>query len=343
MKYFFFFFWLIFATKLCAFIDLDKMQQPFVLETKQIHIPGYPDAFNPSIVCLNDHVLMTFRSRKPGTNSATLVGFVWLDKDFNLISKPELLHITEGDVPSFYIQDPRLCVINNKLYMLYSDLWEDPESKIKKRKMFVSGIEHDGIHFWTSFRESFLDFDGDRDNKFEKNWVPFDYQGIMLLSYSLSPHKIFSPLNGEKKCISVSYNNQRFNPWHWGILRGGTPALLVDNYYLAFFHSSIKMSSVQSNGESMPHYFMGAYLFETHPPFSIKKISPKPIVSKAFYSGEPHQTWKPLRVVFPCGFIHDDKHIWVSYGRQDHECWIVKLDKAGLLKSLIPFPSKDSK
>jgi predicted GH43/DUF377 family glycosyl hydrolase len=87
----------------------------------------------------------------------------------------------------------------------------------------------------------------------------------------------------------------------------------------------------------MVHYFMGAYLFEDSPPFSIQKISPNPIVSKTFYNGPAYQTWKPLRVVFPCGVIHNEKYIWVSYGRQDHEAWIVKLDKAGLYKSLVPF------
>lgn len=86
----------------------------------------------------------------------------------------------------------------------------------------------------------------------------------------------------------------------------------------------------------MPHYFMGAYLFSEKPPFQMTSISPEPIIGPNFYSGKKHQTWKPLRVVFPGGFVYDDTYIWVVYGRQDHEAWVVKLDREGLINSLIP-------
>ena len=89
----------------------------------------------------------------------------------------------------------------------------------------------------------------------------------------------------------------------------------------------------------MTHYFMGAYLFQDQPPFAIEKISPMPIISPDFYKGPNHKTWKPLRVIFPCGFIYDENFIWVSYGRQDHEAWLIKLDRKKLMKSLIPFNS----
>jgi len=87
----------------------------------------------------------------------------------------------------------------------------------------------------------------------------------------------------------------------------------------------------------MPHYFMGAYTFSNSPPFNITQISPEPIWAKNFYSGLNYERyWGSVRVVFPCGFFTDEKFIWITYGRQDHELWIVKLDKQGLLKSLIP-------
>lgn len=326
------FFFCVFSAELTAILDLDKMEASFVLETKRIHIEGYPDAFNPSIVNWENRLLMSFRSRDPITKQATIVGFTWLDEKFNPVGKPQILNI-QGDT---YIQDPRLLVIDHKLFMAYSDLWEDPGTKMKKRKMCMAEILHDGVRFFAIDKDCYLDFQGDITNKFEKNWVPFDYEGLMLLSYSLSPHRIFLPLHGEDRCVTIADNDEE-SSWKWGTLRGGTPALLVDDHYLAFFHSSTPLATAQSEGQSMVHYFMGAYLFEKHPPFSIQKISPKPIVSKAFYNGPAHDTWKPLRVVFPCGFVHNDKSIWISYGRQDYEAWIVKLDKAGLYKSLIPF------
>lgn len=326
------FFFCIFSAELAAILDLDKMEASFVLETKQIHIQGYPDAFNPSIVNWENRLLMSFRSRDPITKQTNVVGFTWMDEKLNPVGKPQLLTIQE----SAYIQDPRLFVINRKLFMAYSDLWEEPETHIKKRKMCMAEILHDGVRFFAVDKDCYLDFQGDITNKFEKNWVPFDYKGLMLLAYSLNPHKIFLPLHGENRCVTIADNDES-GSWKWGTLRGGTPALLINNHYLAFFHSSTLLTTVQSNGESMVHYFMGAYLFEDKPPFSIQKISPKPIVFKTFYNGPTYQTWKPLRVVFPCGVIHNQDYIWVSYGRQDHEAWIVKLDKAGLYKSLVPF------
>ncbi len=340
MKHFIFIFLCFFTIELTALIDLDEMEQSFILETKRIHVPGYPDAFNPSIVRFQGHLLMSFRSRDPVTNIANLVGFVWLDKEFNPMGTPQLLELETGQLTDAYIQDPRLIIVNNQLYMPYSDLVEDPILKIKKRKMCVAQINYDGVRFLATAIDCFHHFQEDKgkDSKFEKNWVPFDYQDIMLLAYTISPHKIFLPIKGEEKCVTIAQSSE-FSTWQWGVLRGGTPALLIGNHYLSFFHSSTNLATVQSNEKIMPHYVMGAYIFENQPPFAIKKISPHPIVSKDFYNGESHQTWKPLQVIFPCGYIYDDKYIWVSYGRQDYEAWIVKLDKAGLFKSLVPFAS----
>lgn len=336
MNYLFVFFLFVFTTELCALLDLDKMTQPFILETKRLHIPGYPDAFNPSIIRWENRLLMSFRSRDPFTNQATIVGFTWLDEDFNPVGEPQLLNINWNRTDS-YIQDPRLFIVKDKLYIAYSDMVENPEFKVKKRTMCVSEINYDGVSFLANFRNAFHYFQGDKNNKFEKNWVPFDYEGLMLLAYNISPHKIFFPLLGEEKCVLFAESSQ-FNLWNWGELRGGTTALLInDNHYLSFFHSSTSLATVQSKAKSMTHYFMGAYLFESKPPFTIKKISPDPIVCKDFYNGEPHKTWKPLRVIFPCGFVFDKKYIWISYGRQDYEAWIVKIDKLELLKSLVPF------
>lgn len=327
-----------FSAELIALVDLDKIEQSFVLETKRIHIPRYPDAFNPSIVRWENKLLMSFRSRNALDHQANLVGFIWLDENFDPLGEPQLLEMSEGSLANSYIQDPRLFLVKNKLHMAYSDLVQDIKSEVKKRTMCVAELKYDGERFSAINQEDFQEFDGDKNNKFEKNWVPFDYEGLMLLAYTISPSKIFLPIMGEKRCILVAQNSQ-FNLWNWGTLRGGTPALRIDNHYLSFFHSTTPLSTLQSESQLMPHYFMGAYLFEAKPPFAIKKISPRPIVDKTFYSGEAYQTWKPLKVIFPCGFIYDHQYIWVSYGRQDHEAWIVKLDKIELLKSLIPLES----
>jgi hypothetical protein len=153
----------------------------------------------------------------------------------------------------------------------------------------------------------------------------------------LTPHKILQPLfEGSGVCATYALTSRDLN-WKWGDLRGGTPALRIDNErYLSFFHSSIPLASKHSDGREIPHYFMGAYTFMAASPFAITHISPEPIVGKDFYKGPAYKTHKPLRVVFPGGFIMNKRFIWVVYGRQDHELWVVKMEREGLLRSLEP-------
>jgi predicted GH43/DUF377 family glycosyl hydrolase len=143
------------------------------------------------------------------------------------------------------------------------------------------------------------------------------------------------PLPGTNSCETLATTKGNTS-WDWGVIRGGTPALKIDGHYLAFFHSSKLIKTVQSEGKNITHYVMGAYLFDEEPPFAITHISPEPIIGKDFYNGPAYKTWKPLRCVFPCGYVHDSRHIWVVYGRQDFEIWVAKIEKDSLFESLIP-------
>lgn len=333
-------------------IDFERdMLDSFVLETKRVEIPGYPDAFNPSIIrwqnsfllsfragdseeaSCDQNLLLSFRTRDPVSLSTNGMGLVLLDKDFNLISVPQILDIHYLD-PAIAPrqQDPRLVAVGDKLFIVYSNIIEGHNiSEI--RRMFVAELHYDGCQFQVSTPECITQFEGENEQRWQKNWVPFEYNGKLLLSYSILPHRVFEPLLGTGTCSTIASSLGKIN-WDWGALRGGTPALLIDGEYLSFFHSSTTLASQHSAGKKITHYFMGAYTFSTEPPFEITKISLKPIVGPNFYNGIEHKTWKPLRVVFPCGFVAGEQHIWIAYGRQDHEVWIAKLDKYGLMESL---------
>jgi predicted GH43/DUF377 family glycosyl hydrolase len=339
-------------------IDIEKeMTDSFVLSTKKLEIPGYPDAFNPSILKWSknkilisfrtggyqiasesddssDPMLMSFRFRDPLSGSTNGIGLILLDDKFNPITEPQEIEIP---CPNPYFakrqQDPRLIQVGNHIYIVYSNFVEGIRiSEI--RRMFVVELFFDGSRFYTGKPECFLHFEGENENRWQKNWVPFNYGGVLLLAYSINPHKVLRPIFGTGECSTVASPESRIE-WSWGVLRGGTPALLDGNEYLGFFHSSTYLASIQSNGVTMQHYFMGAYTFNANPPFNVTRVSPKPIVGKNFYNGPIHNTWKPLRVVFPCGYIFDEKYVWVAYGRQDHEMWVAKIDKNGLYKSLV--------
>jgi predicted GH43/DUF377 family glycosyl hydrolase len=310
-------------------IDLEEMSEDFILEMKEIEIEDYPYAFNPSIIRWQGSLLMSFRILD--SNWATnRIGLVWLDENFNPISTPQILEF-KAFSPFFKRQDPRLFTWKGRLFVIYNEVILLPEL----RRMFLAEVKFDGDHFFTDDAEYFSTFEGERKSRSEKNWVPFEYKGELFLAYSLLPHRILQPTFQNGFC-SDFVSTRGSIAWNWGTLRGGTPALRYGNQYLAFFHSTINISSIHSHGKVMPHYFMGAYLFESEPPFKICAISPRPIIGKNFYEGRIYRTWRPIRAIFPAGFIYDDDYIWVVYGRQDHEMWVIKLDKVALLNSLVP-------
>ena len=315
------------------FIHLEA--QDFVLEEKQIFIPGYPDAFNPSIVRWYDgRLLLSFRTRDPLTHSTHLMGFAWLNEAFEVNGEITLLSIYKAvPLKTSRAQDPRLLRVGNTYYIAYNNILNDAETE--KRRMLIASLHYDNDHFYIKSPRYLLDFVGDPKNFAEKNWAPFDYEGSLLFSYSLNPHRVLKPslLNGHCETLSCT---EKTLQWRWGDLRGGTPALFQDDHYLGFFHSCIDMISPYSKGKKITHYFMGAYCFEKHPPFSLTHMSPEPIQGATFYTGPDYPTWKPLKVIFPGGFVFDDTYIWVVYGKQDYESWVVKIDKKGLLKSLTP-------
>jgi len=315
------------------------MAQDYVIEVKQIEIPGYPLAFNPSIVRWRGNLVMSFRTipdLKHKFNGR--LGLVCLDDDFNIIGQPQLLDtaMVNSTIPA-RTDDGRLIVIEDRLWMVYSDCRDPIISKGGFRVYIGEVVHNDGI-FSIQQIECISQFEGQNSNVREKNWVPFDYCDKMYLAYSLAPHKIFYPLIGRGSCATFTSTLGDID-WqkNWGEVRGGTTALLDGDHYLSFFHSWIKMKTFQSNGKTISHYFMGAYTFSKDPPFEITNISPEPIVGKGFYSGN---VYKPLfgtvAVMYPLGLIFDDKYIWLSCGKHDHECWIIKLDKEKVLESLIP-------
>lgn len=318
-------------------VDLEERAQTFVLETKRVVIPGHPFAFNPSLIRWKGELLLSFRTipdRKQSFHS--LLWLIRLNEQMEPSGEASLLNTR----PLYYpvpsrAEDGRLIAVGEQLYFVYADNSEEKVSRGGFR-VHLAEVKEKGGRFYLEGVEPLLDFPGASREFREKNWVPFVYNQTLLLSYSLDPHRVFLPLIGTGSCVEIASSVADLG-WDWGVLRGGTTALFLEEEgeYLSFFHSSVDLGTVHSGGKKMSHYFMGAYTFQKDPPFAITRISPEPIVAKGFYSGESYKPyWKPVRCVFPCGHIVEGDHIWISYGRQDHECWLVKLDKTALLESL---------
>lgn len=324
--------------------DLEEYTCDFVIETRQINIPDHPNAFNASIIRWEGRLLMGFRdeiiaaplSIYENSGSSSHFYLVWLDDNFDPISPvQEILIKSQLEDQNFYpIQDARLIAVNHNLYMIYNG-YLNPYSWVSR--ISITKLHHDNHFFHVIHNEQLHTFEEESVDRAEKNWVPFINEDQLYLAYGLSPHRILRPLlngTGIAQTIGLSYPSI---VWEWGELRGGTPGLVIDNQnYLSFFHSAKWDASAHSDCQNAMHYYIGAYLFEQQWPFKIKKISPEPIVGENFYHGKSYEPyWKPIVAVFPCGFIIENEVIWLTYGRQDHEIWLAKIDKKRLLESLI--------
>ena len=314
-------------------LDLQEYISDIIIEEKQIIIPNHPRAFNPSLVRWhNGELLLAFRDFNSDTHIANLMGFVWLDENFNVISEPTLLQI-ENDLPlvKSRAQGIRLVMVKDVCYVVYNNSLSDTD--FESKRVIASKLSfHHGI-FSIKNPELIVNYEGDPSHWREKNWSPFSYKNKLCFSYTINPHRVLR-LENANTCSTISRTSSNIN-WPWGEIHGGTPALLDGNYYLGFFHSWQDLQTVQSNNEKISHFFIGAYLFKSTPPFKVTHISPMPIIGSSFYSGNEYKTWKPLKVVYPCGHIFDEKFIWLVYGKQDNECWVAKIDKHKLYNSLI--------
>lgn len=119
----------------------------------------------------------------------------------------------------------------------------------------------------------------------------------------------------------------------WGEIRGGTPALLIEGQYLAFFHSSFE------DRAGIKWYTMGAYTFAKEPPFSMMRISSAPIVFEGIYETALCSAAHPgVRSIYPMGFVREKTDvsdlIHLSCGENDSAIKIVTFDTERLLNSL---------
>ena len=303
-----------------------------VTSTKRIDLPQFPGAFNPSLIKVKEGFLLSFRYYPDQSQLwISKIGIVLLDDNLAPVSEPVLLDTRIGNskIPS-QSEDARLFSCNGNIYLIYNDNTSCINPTIRERRdMFVTQLFYTDGEFFLSMPIKLIHEYKYFSQTWQKNWVPFEWNGSLLLSYSISPHEVLYPDCKSGLCQSLFETHPKIN-WSWGTLRGGTPALLVDGEYLGFFHSSCVTATAATNGHRMWHYFMGAYTFSSSPPFELTKISTAPIIGKDFYTKSSYNK----RVVFPGGFAVVDSSIYVAYGKDDCEIWIATLDKEKLKKSM---------
>lgn len=321
-----------FIAQILSAYDLRKTNQNFILEEKKIEIPGYPTAYNASIVPWNEKYLMSFKVKNPKIRYISKIAIVILDENFTPISTPQIVdtRVNLPKVPS-KSEDARLVNINNHVYVIYNDNLQAVQTFGTYRHIFVAELDYTNGKFSLKNTLALDRFPGAKTAQpKQKNWSPFDYKGELYLIYSISPERIFKPDLSFGKCAEVAHNDpfsvKSPKGWKWGVFRGGTPAILVDGQYISFFHTR---QYVKDNSD-IEYWLMGAYTFDSEPPFNMRKASPEPIITGDFW------TWQNKFILYPMGIFADDNYIWISYGKNNNEIWIAKMDKQKLLDSLVP-------
>lgn len=287
---------------------------------------GLQFAYNAGFIEYEDGYLMAFRFdtlKMPVAQNLkdfhNHIGLVQLDANFTPIKKWNFCKILGN-----HAYDPRLIRVGSTIYILYtSSAPKDPHPWISSG-ICIAEVQKIADELCTGFPKPLrVPF----QRTWEKNWVPFTYQNKLVLSYSINPHVTVIPNLQSGFCSPLSTANSSLI-WDYGPIRGGTPAILVDGEYLAFFHSP-----THEPNRGNHTYHVGAYTFLPDPPFTLTRISSHPFYHPDFYSVD--SPVNPSHIIFPSGIVMKGNKILVSYGEKDACIKVMEIDKEKLFKSLI--------
>jgi len=305
-----------------------------IVNTKQINIPGYPNAFNPSLVPYKDGYLLSFRyvSSRPDTHKNgyrtdfSFIGLARMNKEFKINANTvQLLNIVSYS-PNFSLtaEDARLIQIGDRIFIFFNDL--PPLQTPGQFAMYLGEIVEDRDYFMLKERATALQYLGAKP--IEKNWSPFTVGNKLYVTYLHEPRVILEIDINTGYCQEIlrTYPNWK---WNLGEIRGGTPALPIQDQLLTFFHSSFLAPTRKGRA-----YVMGAYAFDKEFPFSLRAMTPRPLGNLTDYMENNRS-----KVVFPGGMVLTEKFIHVVWGKSDREIAITTFDRAKLLASMIPISS----
>lgn len=305
---------------LLSFLKLPSTETPSVVN--QTHWPcafyEFPNRykvqyFNPGLVDWQGNRWLVTRRRRnavpPGKNDITF----WRLTPQNKLFSEHPLKIPTARIDEHW-EDPRAIMVGDNLWVSYSNFytrchWVHQGICRVNKLLQATDICH------PVYGDNGASIHANKGH--EKNWLWFvDKEGAMRMVYSAWPHTLvkFEPDGTPRPTTGKGFR------WTKGAIRGGTPPIYIpeDDLYWTFFHSSIEL------GPNPPRrrYFMGAYAFESNPPFRIMLRTAKPILTGSAL--DPRDKGAPL-CVFPCGALLDGGTWHVTFGVNDCACAWIKI------------------
>lgn len=304
--------------------------------------------FNPTIIDIpNSEYLLICRLQN--NDREGYLGLCYLDSQFKTTGRTCIIKKSPVIKSEVMLEDPRLFRDNNNIYLAHVEssaqliynsytVLSEVSGELLQNSLVINYQKNlDALKAIeeNSLAGKFIKLPV-KDWKIEKNWQFFNQED-----------KHFAIYNANKKHEIIQYDNKTGAPiskfvtyyknvWNHGrISGGGCPALFSDNYFYSFFHSWTTWETpVQKQNWEQRQYHIGVYVFESVPPFRIKKMSVKPLISGSNtdpISASGHS------VVFPGSALFDPKSgKWIlAVGWNDMDSKILFIDHEDVKSSLV--------
>jgi len=277
---------------------------------------------NPSIAEYDENRYIGLSRVKTSTYKRLFI----TDKNFNILSTKEYR-------PKKRFIDEFIIKHNNQLYVIYNNKVPCNDGNSFTRKMCISKLDPDRSD--PIFDHHIVSYDPDGNDR-QKNWMPFTFDDRFFLVHTISPHLVVElDLNTYKIINSYHTENTEIRE-HWkNDPHGGTPPLYLPEMdcFVTFFQAhSYQTKSLTAWADKWPQYKVGAYLFESKPPFKVIAYTPEHLTYPGLYAPDPENGFK---VVFPRGLVRQDEDLVISIGIDEYRGELVKVNKQALIDSMI--------
>lgn len=310
----------------CDFFDFGKSEQLGV------------EFLNPGLVCRPDGLWLLVRRSEITPGMWYGRNSIWackLENGLKPLGGPVLQFLESKNEEQF--EDPRGVFWNGQTWIgCVNFTWFDTGHWTGAHQMIGVFKDNGGTDIteetWTPIARrdppvgTNSDKAGDTQGKHNKNLLWWFREDRLHCLYKSDPWMVVE--FGSKWTEQIEHVGEGVK-WKYGLVRGGTPPVLVGDKYFTFFHSSLPWRG------RYRRYFMGALAFESKPPFQPILWTQEPLLIGS--QNDPWTQRKPL-VVFPCGALMEDGKWTVTLGVNDLRSAWIQIPHDELLKSLNPIP-----
>ncbi|HAT7747159.1 TPA: hypothetical protein JAZ38_08655 [Legionella pneumophila] len=314
---------LFYSKKLIISPQLKRAYANPILRPDSTHSWESSAVFNSAAIYLENKVHLVYRAIT--STGESVLGYASSEDGINITerSKSPVYFVKDAKVhnhgsykrlPFYYssgnswcgCEDPRLTVIEDRIYMTYTAFSNGSPPFMALTSIFVSDFL---AQQWTWKKPLQIS----PPNQMHKNWVlfPEKVNGQYAILHSLMPAiqiDYLDTLDGDKIIIDSQYHPGYFNHGDWdNWIRGvGPPPIKTKDGWLILYHA---MDSRDPN-----KYKIGAMLLDLVDPTQILCRAPHPLLQPdTIYENQGYKEG----VVYACGAVVIDNDLIVYYGAAD--------------------------